>query len=198
MKLSLSVRIVEAACKTRLNLPFAELVAIAKETGYEAVCLRASAAGVQSPIAEIESMRQTVDDAGLTISMVTADFDVPLNNSQGPDSLRDIRPSLNVAQAAGCDLIRVCVKQPADIEYAKKAAEQAADQGIRLAHQCHTSSLFEEVEPMLKVLDQIGAPNFGIIYERPTCCCAVNPIPSTLCDTAAPPDERLRPKPPPG
>jgi len=46
MKLSLSVRVAEAACKTRLNVPFLELVQLAKELGYSAVCMRASAAGV--------------------------------------------------------------------------------------------------------------------------------------------------------
>ena len=48
MQLSLSVRIVEAACKTRLHVPFSELVSIAAETGYDAVCMRASAGGVQT------------------------------------------------------------------------------------------------------------------------------------------------------
>ena len=46
LQLSLSVRIVEAACKTKLNLPFEDLVSIAADTGYDAVCMRASAGGV--------------------------------------------------------------------------------------------------------------------------------------------------------
>ena len=46
MQLSLSVRIVEAACKTRLQVVFEELVGIAADTGYQAVCMRASAGGV--------------------------------------------------------------------------------------------------------------------------------------------------------
>jgi len=165
VKLSLSVRIVEAACKTRLHLPFADLVSIAKDTGYSAVCLRASAAGVQSPLAEIEAMRRITEEAQLTIAMVTADFDVPLNNANGPDSLRNIRPSLDVAEAAGCDLIRVCLKNDNDIEHATRAAELAGERGIRLAHQCHTSSIFEEVDEMLNVLARIGCDNFGLIYE---------------------------------
>lgn len=165
MKLSLSVRIVETPCKTKLFMPFEEVVDIAQETGYQAVCLRASAGGVQTPIAQLEQMRRRVEAAGLFISMVTADFNVPLNNEQGPDSLRDIGPSLEVAEAVGCTLVRVCMKRPDDIPLAKQAAMQAARRGIRLAHQCHTASLFEEVEPMLLVLKQIDEPNFGIIYE---------------------------------
>lgn len=165
MKLSLSVRIAEASCKTKLNVPFRDLVQLARELKYHAVCMRASAAGVQSPRRELEAMRREVEDAGLVVSMVTADFDVPLNNEQGPNSLRDIGPSLDVAQALGADLIRICMKTNADIEPARRAADQAAERGIRLAHQCHTTTLFEQVEPSLQVLEDVGRPNFGIIYE---------------------------------
>lgn len=165
MKLSLSVRIVEAPCKTKLFVPFEELVDIARETGYQAVCLRASAGGVDTPKSRLAEMRRCVEDAGLFISMVTADFNVPLNNEQGPGSLPNIGPSLDVAETVGCSLIRVCLKNPSDIPFAREAAKQAAQRGIRLAHQCHTSSLFEEVEPMVKVVAEIGQPNFGLIYE---------------------------------
>lgn len=165
MKLSLSVRIVEAPCKTKLFVPFEELVAIARETGYQAVCLRASAGGVDAPKTRLAEMRRCVEEAGLSISMVTADFNVPLNTEQGPDSLRNIGPSLDVAETVGCTLVRVCLKNRGDIPFARKAAAEAARRGIRLAHQCHTTSLFEEVEPMLGILQEIGQPNFGLIYE---------------------------------
>lgn len=165
MKLSLSVRIAEAACKTKLNVPFRDLLQLAKELGYSAVCMRASAAGVQTPREERIRMREEVENAGLFVSMVTADFDVPLNNENGPNSLRNIGPSLAVAEDFGCDLIRICMKTEDDIEHAKKAADQAASRGIRLAHQCHTTSLFEEVQPSLEVLAKINRPNFGLIYE---------------------------------
>src|SRR5262245_8645656 len=110
MKLSLSVRIVESACKTHLQIPFHELVSIAKSSGYDAICMRASAGGVGSPFPALAGLRTIVEDARLRVSMVTADFDVPLNNDQGPDSLKNIGPSLDVAEALGCDLIRVCLK----------------------------------------------------------------------------------------
>ena len=165
MKLSLSVRIAEAACKTRLNVPFRNLVQLAAELGYGAVCMRASAGGIGTPRAELEQMRGDVEQVGLRVSMVTADSDVPLNNEHGPDSLQNIGPSLDVAEALGCDLIRVCLKTEADIEHARRAADQAAARGIRLAHQCHTTTLFETVDRSLEVLDRIGRSNFGLIYE---------------------------------
>ena len=165
MQLSLSVRIVEAACKTRLHVPFEELVSIAAETGYDAVCMRASAGGVQTPVEDLHRMRETVEAIGLHVAMVTADSNVPLNNADGPNSLRDIGPSLEVAEALGCDLIRVCLKSNADLLHAREAAKQAADRGIRLAHQCHTTSVFETVDQILANLKAIGQPNFGLIYE---------------------------------
>ena len=165
MKLSLSVRIVEAPCKTKLNLPFEQIVEIARDTGYSAICLRASAAGVGVPQSQLEAMRKAVDDAGLKVSMVTADSDVPLNNENGPNSLRHIVPSLDIAEAMGADLIRVCLKKREDIPFARSAADEAARRKIRLAHQCHTATIFEEVGPMLEVLQVIDRPNFGLIYE---------------------------------
>jgi sugar phosphate isomerase/epimerase len=165
MKLSLYVRVAEAPCKTRLNVPFADVVELAVEYGYRAICMRASAGGVDTPRAELVRMRDQVERAGLVVSMVTADSDVPLNNERGPDSLRNIGPSLDVAEALGCDLIRVCLKCEADVEPAKRAADLAAARGIRLAHQCHTTTIFEEVEPSIALLERINRRNFGLIYE---------------------------------
>lgn len=165
MKLSLSVRIAEAACKTKLNVPFKDLLDLAVELGYRAVCMRASAGGIDTPRDQLEQMRRDVEDAGLIVSMVTADSDVPLNNDDGPNSLRDIGPSLDVAEALGSDLIRVCLKTDDDIEHAQRAADQAAERNIRLAHQCHTTTLFEQVDRSIEVLEQIGRSNFGLIYE---------------------------------
>jgi sugar phosphate isomerase/epimerase len=165
MRLSLSVRIVEAPCKTKLNLPFEDLAALAAESGYDAVCMRASAGGVLTPKSELQKMKKVVDELKLTVSMVTADSDVPLNNENGPNSLRDIGPSLDVAETLGCDLIRICMKKADDIPFARQASDLAAERGIRLAHQCHTTSLFEQVDGILGVLAEIDRPNFGIIYE---------------------------------
>lgn len=165
MQLALSVRVAEAACKTKLNVPVRDLVAMAAELGYSAICMRASGAGVQTPRDERQRLRGEIESAGLRVSMVTADFDVPLNNDAGPNSLRDIGPSLDVAEDFGCDLIRVCLKQEQDVEHAQRAADLAAARGIRLAHQCHTTSLFEEVDPSVALLNRIGRPNFGLIYE---------------------------------
>lgn len=165
MKLSLSVRVAEAACKTKLNIPVADLVQLAKEMGYHAICMRASAGGIGTPLDELEKIRSEVEAEGMIVSMVTADSDVPLNNEDGPNSLQNIVPSLDVAEALGSDLIRICMKTEADIEHAKRAADLAAERGIRLAHQCHIETLFEQVDRSIEVLEEVGRENFGLIYE---------------------------------
>lgn len=165
MQLSLSVRIVEAATKDRMTMPFDDFVRLAASTGYHCVCLRASAGGVQSSHETLRSMRRTLDDAGLSVSMATTDFDVPLNNEAGPNNLRNIEPHLDVAEIFGAKLIRICMKRAEDVPHAQRAADIARERGIRLAHQCHTDSLFETVDEILALLKTIGRDNFGIIYE---------------------------------
>lgn len=110
-------------------------------------------------------MSAKIRDAGLAVSMVTGDFYVPQNDAHGPDGLRNITPYLDLAEAFGADLIRICMKKDEDIEWAQKAADEAGERGIRLAHQAHNSSLFETVEGSLRVIEAVGRENFGIIYE---------------------------------
>lgn len=165
MYLSVSVRIVEASCKTKLNVPLEDFIGIVQQGGATAICMRASGAGVEDSPERLQTLASIISAADLPVTMITADYDVPLNNEDGPSSLRDIRPSLDVAEAFGCDLIRICMKKEDDIAFARQAADLAAERGIRLAHQCHTTSLFEEVDQILNVLSEINRDNFGIIYE---------------------------------
>lgn len=167
MRLALSVRVAEAfEDKRRATASLDELARIAAGNGYAAICMRASQVGVHSPPAEARRARQTLDAAGLAVSMVTGDFPIPENDdARGPAALRAIGPYLDLAQTLGADLLRVCMKSDDDIPHARRAADQAAERGLRLAHQCHTRSLFEEVDRSLEVLAAIGRPNFGLIYE---------------------------------
>ncbi len=166
MRLSLSVRVAEAFDrKDRVTMTEEQIIGLAKAHGYEAICMRASLAGVQSPPEQIRQLKRKLDAAGLKVSMVTGDIDVPSNNERGPDLLRRITPYLDLAQAFGADLIRVAMKKEEDIAWAQRAADEARERRIRLAHQSHCASLFETVEGSLRVLRAVGRPNFGLIYE---------------------------------
>ena len=167
MKLALSVRVAEGfGDKRRATASLDDLARIATDNGYAALCMRASQLGTHSPADEIRRGRQILDAAGLAVSMVTGDFPIPENDDvHGPEALRDIGPYLDLAEALGSDLLRICMKSDDDIPHAQRAADQAAERGLRLAHQCHTRSLFEEVDRSLDVLAAIDRPNFGLIYE---------------------------------
>ena len=166
MKLSLSVRVAESfSNKRESTIPLGDLARIAAGAGYDAICMRASVVGVHSAAGAAARVRRAVAEHGLAISMVTADFAVPENSAEGPNSLRRITPSLDLAEALGTDLIRICMKTEEDIVQAQRAADEARERDIRLAHQSHTRSLFETVEGSVAVLKAVGRSNFGIIYE---------------------------------
>ncbi len=165
MKLSLSVRVAENASKRDATHTFVQLTELAANLGYEAVCMRASQVGTHSPLDQITAARKQADSLNLKISMVTGDFPVPLNNDEGPDGLRNITPYLDLTELLGANLIRIAMKVEEDIQWAQRASDEAAERGIRLAHQSHTQSLFETVEGSIDVLKRVGRENFGIIYE---------------------------------
>ena len=96
MEISLSAVVMEGSDKKPRMDPghFLEMVS---EIGYHGVCMRASIAGTHADRAERIEVRRHMDRLGLRATMVTANFDVPLNNAQGPLALRKIGPHLDVA-----------------------------------------------------------------------------------------------------
>lgn len=166
MKLSLSARVAEGFADKRIaTLPLAALADLAAREGYDGVCMRASQVGVHSARDEVRAAAAALQARGLAVSMVTGDFAIPENSEAGPGALRHIGPYLDLADALDCDLLRVAMKTADDIEWARRAADEARERGLRLAHQCHTRSLFETVAASLAVLRSVGRPNFGLIYE---------------------------------
>ena len=166
MKLSLSVRIGEKYfAKREAAVPLAALADIAVANGYHALCMRASQIGIRTPRAEVTEAARMLRARGLAVSMVTGDFPIPENTDDGPLALRNIGPYLDLAQALGSNLIRVALRKEEDIAWAQRAADAARERGIRLAHQCHNKSLFEQIDETLDVLRRIGRTNFGLTYE---------------------------------
>lgn len=166
MTLSLSVRCAESfLSKEQASIRLEPLSELAQASGYSALCMRASQVGVHSVPAAIEEAASVIRRHGLAVSMVTGDFDIVYNNDGGPNCLRRIKPYLDLALALGAPLIRVALKNDADIPWAQQAADEAAECGIRLAHQCHTQSLFETVEGIERTLRRINRSNFGLIFE---------------------------------
>ena len=166
MKLSVSMRVAEDMFdKRKAALSLEDMAQMANDSGFHAVCMRASQVGTQTPLEVVREKRQFLESLGLTVSMATGDFPIPENNERGPDALRNITPYLDLAEALDCDLLRICMKTDDDIVWAQRASDEAAERNIRLAHQSHHNSLFELAEGSVEVLRQVGRPNFGIIYE---------------------------------
>ena len=166
MKLSLSARVGEKFLdKRKAALTLTELADLAVAGGYHAVCMRASQIGIHTPHAEVTEKARLLRDRGLAVSMVTGDFPIPENSDEGPRALRNIGPYLDLAELLNCGLLRVALRKEEDIAWAQRAADAARERGMRLAHQCHNRSLFEQVEQTLDVLRRIGRANFGLIYE---------------------------------
>ena len=166
MKLSLSVRVAESfADKTKITVSFEELAQLAKENGYAALCMRASAAGIQTPKERVAEIKSVIDEQGLKVSMITGDFAIPQNDEHGPEALRNITPYLDLAEALGSDLMRICIKKEEDIVWVQRSCDEAVERGMRIAHQSHFASMFETVSGSLEVLGKVDRSNFGIIYE---------------------------------
>jgi sugar phosphate isomerase/epimerase len=142
-----------------------EVASVAVQAGYRGLCMRASQVGVHSTPDVVANARRILQQSQLPVTMLTGNFDIVYNNDQGPQSLRDIQPTLDLAMQLDARLIRVALKSAEDIPWAQRAADRAGELGIRLAHQCHTLSLFETVESIEKTLTQINRSNFGLIFE---------------------------------
>ncbi len=166
MKLALSVRIAEDfAVKDRARMPLEELAHMAKEIGYEALCMRASQASVITPRTRIATMRACLDELGLAVSMVTGNVALAANNAEAPHVLRDIGPHLDLAEAFGAPLVRIMMQTSADIPCARQAARVARARGKTLAHQLHVGTLFQTVQGALDTLRAVDHPGLGITYE---------------------------------
>ena len=166
MRLSHSVRVAERAdFKREASAPLDQLARAAAAAGCHALCMRASQLGVDTPPALVAEGRRLLDSLGLKVSMVTGDFHIPENTEDAPDALRNITPYLDLAEALGSDLVRIGMKRDEDIRWAQRAADEADERGVRLAHQSHTQSLFERVDESIRVPKRVARRNFGIIYE---------------------------------
>lgn len=141
------------------------LAALAAGSCYSALCMRASQVGVHSGTAAVAAAAGVLQRHGLAVSMVTGDFDIVYNNEAGPNCLRRIQPYLDLALALRSPLLRVALRTDDDIPWAQRAADAAAERGLKLVHQCHTQSLFETVASIESTLRRIGRANFGLVYE---------------------------------
>jgi sugar phosphate isomerase/epimerase len=163
---SLSTRLAEApGRKDQALVPLAEFAALARELGYAALSMRASQLSVETPPERVAAARAALEALGLRVSMVTGTVSLAANDAQATAPLRDIGPHLDLAERLGCGLVRVMVQREDDIPWARRAADAAAERGLRLAHQTHVGTLCETVDAALEVVARVARPAFGLTYE---------------------------------
>ncbi|HEV2124904.1 MAG TPA: TIM barrel protein, partial [Chloroflexota bacterium] len=163
---SLSTRIAEVpGRKDAALLPLSELGAMARGLGYRALSMRASQLSIETPADQVREAKAVLDDLGMEVSMVTGTVSLAANDAQATDPLRHITPHLHLAEGLGCTLVRVMLQREADLPWAQRAADEAAERGIRLAHQTHVGTMCEKVDAALGVVQRVNRPNFGVTYE---------------------------------
>ncbi|MFN8637739.1 MAG: sugar phosphate isomerase/epimerase [Chloroflexota bacterium] len=166
MKLALSVRIAELESqKDRAFLPIEQLAPMAHELGFAGLSMRASVVSVDSPPERVAEVRRVLDEHQLQTSMVTGDVALAANRGDVARILREPMPYVELAQALGCDLLRVMFRSDDEIELLKAACDVVAEHGIKLAHQTHWNTPLETVDQALDVVRRVDRPNFGVTFE---------------------------------
>ena len=166
MKLSLSVRVGEPPKQKDVTaIPFEELAAKAQALGFDGLSMRASVVSVTSPPERVADVRRVLDEVGLDVSAVCGDVPLAANNADATQALRNITPYLDLTEALGSRLVRVMMQEDADIPFAQRSADEAAERGLTLMHINHWGTLFETVEESLETLARIDRSNFGVAFE---------------------------------
>ncbi len=127
--------------------------------------MRASQVSIDAPPEEVDAVRRTLEEAGLSVSMVTGTVSLAANDADATAPLRNITPHLDLAERLGCPLVRVMLQREDDIPWVRRAADEAGERGIRLAHQTHIGTLCETVDAALDTLRRVDSPHFGLTYE---------------------------------
>jgi sugar phosphate isomerase/epimerase len=163
---SLSTRLAEVPGRKDAALrPLAGFAVLARDLGYRALSMRASQLSVETSAERVRAAKETLDALGMKVSMVTGTVSLAANDAQATAPLRHIAPHLDLAERLECDLIRVMIQREEDILWARRAADEAAERNIRLAHQTHVATRCETIDAVLDVVQQVDRPNFGLTYE---------------------------------
>ncbi|MAE67857.1 MAG: hypothetical protein CMJ18_26685 [Phycisphaeraceae bacterium] len=160
MQLSLSGFLYERRYQS-CDLDFAEFVDLACRKGFEAVELRRTQIGVDTPLADVATMRRIVDEAGLFVSCMEA-RGMP---GEDPDRTAFFKALIERAAVMGSRLIKFPGMTGADFTWHRWAADLAASHEIALATNNHVGTIFETAEGSLDALRRFGHDNYGVLYD---------------------------------
>ena len=134
-----------------------EFLRLARESGFDAVELRATQLPSGTTQAGAEELRGLADGLGLSISCcgppgVTADA----------AGLQRLEEFAGLARALGCEYLKVWI---GDVDWLRQACDWLQPHGLTLLAQTHTGGPFETIASSLEALVRIGRENFGLQYD---------------------------------
>lgn len=154
----------------------------AADAGYDAVELmgRDPHLGPETTVAEAETLREQLDDLGLSVSCLATYTGNYANRDKGEDDreaeLAALDHYCDLALALDCDLIRHNPGGPpehhaedADYERAaswlRRAADHAAEDDLRLGVEIHASTIVESASAAVDLFERVDRKNFCAIHD---------------------------------
>ena len=166
MKISISSRITEQSNnKEKSFLSLDSFVKLASKNKFDGVSLRPSMISTQSSKYLVNQAKKLFKVNNMKVSMITSNIHLAKNDELASDILRNITPSLDLAETLKTSLIRIMIKNRDDIFYAKKALDEAKERNLKLLQQTHWGTLAETLDETVTLIKTINRKNFGITFE---------------------------------
>ena len=166
MKISISSRITEQSDnKEKSFLSLDTFIKIASKNKFDGVSLRPSMISTNSSEYLVNQAQKLFNVNNMKVSMITSNIHVAKNDELASDILRNITPSLDLAEKLKTSLIRIMIKNSDDIFYARKALDEAKERNLKLLQQTHWGTLAETLDETVTLIKTINRKNFGITFE---------------------------------
>tara|TARA_B100000242_G_scaffold78468_1_gene51669 strand:+ start:87 stop:911 length:825 start_codon:yes stop_codon:yes gene_type:complete len=166
MKISISSRITEQSDnKEKSFLSLDNFIKLASKNKFDGVSLRPSMISNDSSEYLVNQAQKLFNVNNMKVSMITSNIHVAKNDELASDILRNITPSLDLAEKLKTSLIRIMIKNSDDIFYARKALDEAKERNLKLLQQTHWGTLAETLDETVTLIKTINRKNFGITFE---------------------------------
>ncbi len=166
MKISISSRITEQSDNKEISfLSLDNFIKLASKNKFDGVSLRPSMISNDSSEYLVNQAQKLFNVNNMKVSMITSNIHVAKNDELASDILRNITPSLDLAEKLKTSLIRIMIKNSDDIFYARKALDEAKERNLKLLQQTHWGTLAETLDETVTLIKTINRKNFGITFE---------------------------------
>lgn len=166
MKISISSRITEQSNnKEKSFLSLDSFIKLASKNKFDGISLRPSMISTHSSKYLVNQAQELFKVNNMKVSMITSNIHLAKNDELASDILKNITPTLDLAEKLKTSLIRIMIKKSDDIFYAKKALDEAKERNLKLLQQTHWGTLAETLDETVTLIKTINRQNFGITFE---------------------------------